>query len=96
MADLDVGALLAIPCEIMNGAVPDERFIRCMLGTINIEGAIPKEFTDEINKKVIAVVYEKLSDNFWRIFFNGDIFQPGNPITLSNELIEKNCERIII
>ena len=89
--DLNVGTLLSIPCEIREGAVPNERFVRCDLGESVIEGAVPQGFTDLIDKSVIAVVYEILQ-NMISIYFNGDIFRPGNPVAISRKVVEEKCK----
>ncbi len=87
-----VGTLLSIPCEIMQGAVSNEKFVKCDLGNnIVIEGAIPEGFTDVVNNRVIAVVYEFVQ-NMYRLYFNGDIFSPGNPVNVSKDIVDEKCE----
>lgn len=85
---LNVGTLVSLPCEIMDGAISNEKFVKCDLGDFILEGAIPNDFTDINEKRVIAVVYE-LMQNMLTLYFNGDIFQPGNPVTISRKIIEE-------
>jgi hypothetical protein len=89
-SSLDVGTILSIPCEVKDGAIPNEKFIRCEIGNITIEGAIPNDFTDIAKQSVIAVIYEVLANDLLSIYFNGDIFEPGNPITLPKSVVEKS------
>lgn len=88
----DVGTLLSVPCEITPGAVLNEKFVRCDLGNnIVLEGAIPVDFTDLDKNRVIAVVYE-FAQNMYKLYFNGDIFRPGNPVNVSKDVVENKCE----
>ena len=89
MNTLTVGTLVSLPCEIKEGAIANEKFVKCDLGDLTIEGAIPNDFTDVYEKRVIAVVYELLMHNMLRLYFNGDIFQPGNPVTISKKILEE-------
>jgi hypothetical protein len=84
-----VGTILSLPCHVNQGPLPNERVIECQIRPdINIEGIVPPELTKDDNR-VLAAVFEAAVGEHIKIFFNGEIFKPGNPVKVPLDWIRK-------
>ena len=95
-SDIDVGALISIPCSIQEGPLSTERLISCPINIeppFNINGIVGDKFADE--GKVVGVIYEKPTEEDVLVLLSGEIFHPGNPVRLPISWVIKNCKPVV-
>ena len=80
MKDFNIGTLLSIPCDVYEGPMSSERIILCNIDStprVTIKGIVPADLTKE--HRVFAAV-SGISKDFVSLLFNGEMFQPKNPV----------------